>query len=488
MRWFVLTAFVACSYAWAVGWQSGPPGGKEGRYCEPDGVTCELLYCNNVSEELQPDGRQRSGPVWRQIEGPLREALPGLVRLYQQLHAEPELSLQEEKTAARLAEQMRRLGWEVTEKVGGHGVVAVLKNGPGPVVLVRTDMDALPIVEQTGLPYASRVRSKDRFGQEVGVMHACGHDIHMACWVGTAQVLTALRQQWSGTLVFVAQPAEEIVAGARRMLEDGLYRRFPKPDYALALHCDAQLPAGMVAYRAGLALAAADAVDIVVKGKGGHGAAPHLTVDPVVLAARIILDLQTIVSREVNPLEPVVITVGSIHGGTKHNIIPNEVRLQLTVRTTRTETRDQVLRAIERLCRAAAQGARAPEPEVRVHLDEYTPPTVNDPVLTERCVGVFRAVLGAANVRERPPVMGAEDFGRFAAENTPIFLFFLGTVEPELFAAAQKADAPPLPGLHSDRFAPVPEPTLRTGVRCMAAAVLDLLTDKNNPATSPKKE
>lgn len=415
----------------------------------------------------------------KQVDKCLNESLPDLLELYRELHAHPELSMQEERTAARLAGEMRRLGWEVTEKVGGHGVVAVLRNGRGPVVLVRTDMDALPIVEQTGLPYASRVRAKDRYGQEVGVMHACGHDMHMACWVGTARVLTALRSQWSGTLVFVAQPAEEIVAGARRMLEDGLYRRFPKPDYALALHCDAHLPAGTVAYRAGLALAASDAVDIVVKGKGGHGAAPHLTVDPVVLAARIILDLQTIVSREVNPIDPVVITVGSIHGGTKHNIIPNEVRLQLTVRTTKTETRDQVLRAIERICRSVAASARAPEPDIRVHLEEYTPPTVNDPALTARCVRAFRSVLGDENVRERPPVMGAEDFGRYAEGNTPIFLFFVGTVDPEQYAAAQKAGGTVLPGLHSDRFAPLPEPTLRTGVRCLSAAVLDLASGAN---------
>lgn len=412
----------------------------------------------------------------KQIDRILNTSLPDLVRLYQELHAQPELSLQEEKTAARLAHQMRQLGWEVTERVGGYGVVAVLKNGRGPVILVRTDMDALPIVEQTGLPYASKVRTRDRLGQEVGVMHACGHDVHMACWVGTAQVLTALKGEWSGTLLFVAQPAEEIVAGARRMLEEGLYRRFPKPDYALALHCDAHLPVGTVAYRSGLSLAASDTVDIVVKGLGGHGAAPHQTVDPVVLAARIILDLQTIVSREVNPIDPVVITVGSIHGGTKHNIIPNEVRLQLTVRTTRTEVRDHVLRAIERICRAVAASARAPEPEIRVRLEEYTPPTVNDPALTERCVRVFRSILGPENVRERPPVMGAEDFGRYTAENTPIFIFFLGTVEPERYAAAQKPGAVPLPGLHTDRFAPVPEPTLKTGVRCMSSAVLDLLS------------
>ena len=299
-----------------------------------------------------------------------------LVALYQHLHTNPELSLMETKTAARLAEEMKKLGYDVTEKVGGTGIVAVLKNGPGPVVLIRTDMDALPIVEQTGLAYASKVKVKDGNGNEVGVMHACGHDVHMTCWVGTARVLAAMKDNWSGTVVFIGQPAEEMVIGARAMLEDGLYKRFPKPDYALALHADPLQPAGVVTYAEGLSLAAVDTIDVTVKGKGGHGAAPHATIDPIVLAARIILDLQTIVSREVNPIDPCVVTVGSIHGGTKHNIIPNEVKLQLTVRTTKTETRDHVLKAIDRIIKAAAISARAPEPEMKVNLEQYTPATL----------------------------------------------------------------------------------------------------------------
>ncbi len=374
-----------------------------------------------------------------------------------------------------MAAELRAAGFDVTEKVGGNGVVGVLKNGPGPVVLLRADMDGLPIVEQTGLPYASKVRTKDRFGNDVGVMHACGHDVHMTCFVGSARVLAALKGSWSGTLVFVAQPAEEIVAGARAMLDDGLYQRFPKPDYAIALHADPLTPAGVVSYTEGLALANSDTVDILVKGKGGHGAAPHQTVDPVVLAARIILDLQTIVSREVNPLDPCVVTVGSIHGGTKHNIIPNEVRLQLTVRTTKTEVRDHVLKAIDRIAKAAAVAARAPEPVVTVSLEEFTPATLNDVALTRKTVGVFKEVLGDGNVRERRPLMGAEDFGRFAAGKTPIFMYFLGTVPAELYDAAQKPDAPPLPGMHTDRYAPVPEPSIRAGVRTECLAVLNLL-------------
>lgn len=430
----------------------------------------------------QPPAEPAAGrpPAWvverlKEVDAKVAAETKDLLALYQHLHANPELSLMETKTAARMAEEVRRLGFEVTEKVGGNGVVAVMKNGPGPAVLVRTDMDALPIVEQTGVPYASRVRMKDRTGTEVGVMHACGHDVHMTCWVGTARVLAALKDRWSGTLVLIAQPAEEIVAGARMMLEDGLYRRFPKPDFCLALHADPLQPAGVVSFSEGLALANSDSVDIVVKGRGGHGAAPHLTIDPVVLAARIILDLQTIVSRETSPFEPVVITVGSIHGGTKHNIIPNEVRLQLTVRTTKTDVRDHVLKAIDRIAKATAAGARAPEPEVRVNLEEYTPATYNDVPLARRTGAVFRAVLGADNVKPRPPMMGAEDFGRLSTGNTPIFMFFLGTIPQEKYAAAQQPGAAPLPGMHTDAYAPLPEPSVRTGVRAMSMAVLNLL-------------
>ena len=409
------------------------------------------------------------------VNANLDAEIKDLVALYQHLHANPELSLMEVKTAARLADEMRKAGCEVTEKVGGNGIVAVLKNGPGPVVLVRTDLDALPIVEQTGVPYASKVRMKDRTGTEVGVMHACGHDVHMTCWVGTARVLAATKTHWSGTVVFVGQPAEEIVAGARMMLDDGLYKRFPKPDYALALHADPQAPAGTVSFTEGLALANSDTVDIIVKGKGAHGAAPHQSVDPVVLAARIILDLQTIVSREVNPLDPCVITVGSIHGGTKHNIIPNEVRLQLTVRTTKTEVRDHVLKAIDRVVRTAAAGARAPDPEVRVNLDEFTPATFNEPKLTRRTAAVFRQVLGDENVRDRRPVMGAEDFGRYSEGGVPIFMYFLGTIPADRYEASLKPGGPVLPGMHTDAYAPVPDPSIRTGARTMSLAVMNLL-------------
>ena len=413
-----------------------------------------------------------------EVDKKINAEIKDLVGLYQHIHQNPELSLMEVNTSKRLAEEMKNAGYEVTEKFGGTGVVAVLKNGEGPVVLIRTDMDALPIVEQTGLPYASKVKAKNREGLEVGVMHACGHDVHMASWVGTARVLASMKDRWSGTVVFVAQPAEEIVAGAKLMLDAGLYKKFPKPDYALALHSDPLQPAGTVSFAEGLALANADTVDILVRGKGAHGAAPHMSIDPVVLSARIILDLQTIVSRETDPLDPVVVTVGSIHGGTKHNIIPNEVKLQLTVRTTTNATRDRVLKAIDRIAKAAAQGADAPAPEVKVRLEEHTPATYNDVPLAKTCGAVFREILGAEHVKSRKPVMGAEDFSRFAEGKTPIFMYFLGTVSQEKFDVAQKPGATPLPGMHTNNYAPLPEPSIRTGVRTMSMAAMNLLQKK----------
>jgi len=400
---------------------------------------------------------------------------PNLQKLYKHLHTHPELSLQEEKTSARLAKEMQAIGFDVTQNVGGHGIVAVLRNGKGPTVLVRTDMDALPVVEHTGLPYASKVRARDRYGNDVGVMHACGHDMHMTCWTGTARVLAGMKDRWRGTLVFIGQPAEEVGAGARMMIEAGLFRRFPKPDYALALHCEARSAHGSVTYTEGLALANVDSVDILVHGKGGHGAAPHTTVDPIVLAARIVLDLQTIVSREVNPTDPAVVTVGSIHGGTKHNIIPNEVKLQLTVRTTKNAVRKHVLEAIKRIAKAAADGARAPEPDVTVDLGEFTPALRNDKDLTRKTVELFKEVLGPGNVHERPPVMGGEDFSRYGRAGVPVFMFFLGSIDPKRVEESNKEGGRPLPSLHSDEYYPVPEPTIKTGVLTMTSAVLNLV-------------
>jgi hippurate hydrolase len=399
-----------------------------------------------------------------------------LEALYKHLHSHPELSLHEEQTALSLARELKEIGFEVTEKVGGHGIVGVLKNGAGPTVLVRTDMDALPVTEATRLPYASKVRARDKHGNDVGVMHACGHDMHMTCWVGTARVLAGMKDRWSGTLVFIGQPAEEVGSGARAMLADRLFERFPKPDYGLALHCDHRTPHGEISFTEGLALANVDSVNITVRGKGGHGAAPHTTIDPVVLAARIILDLQTLVSRETNPTDPAVVTVGSIHGGTKHNIIPNEVKLQLTVRTTKDSVRKHVLDGIKRIARAAAEGARAPEPIVEVDPGEFTPALVNESRLTRKTVALFKDLLGGPDkVHERPPLMGGEDFGQYGRAGVPIFLYFLGTMPPERVAESLREGGPALPSLHSDLYYPVPEPSIKTGVLTMTAAVLNLV-------------
>ena len=408
------------------------------------------------------------------IEQKLGADLEFLLAFYKHLHAHPEMSYEEEKTAARLAKELRALGFEVTEKVGGHGIVGVFKNGDGPTVMVRTDMDALPVTEKTGLPYASKVRARDREGNEVGVMHACGHDMHMTCWLGTARVLTGMKDKWKGTLVFIGQPAEEVGAGARKMLADGLFTKFPRPDYCLGLHCDPRIPHGHVNYSEGVLLANVDTVDLLVRGKGGHGAAPHVSIDPIVLAARIIVDLQTLVSREVTPGDPAVVTVGSIHGGTKHNIIPPEVKLQLTVRSLKDETRKHLLEGIARIAKAAAEGARAPEPTMKVDLDNFTPALYNNAPLARKTSELFKAVLGDGKVHAGGPIMGGEDFARYGREGVPIFFYFLGTLAPDRIEAAKKG-GPPLPGLHSDLFAPVPEPTIRTGVLTMSHAALSLL-------------
>ena len=409
-----------------------------------------------------------------------------LLGLYTDLHRNPELSLMEERTAGVIARELRAVGAEVTTGFGGgYGVVGVMRNGPGPVVLLRADLDGLPVQEETGLSYASTRRTKNLAGQEVPVMHACGHDVHMTCLVGAARALAALKERWSGTLVLVGQPAEETGVGARVMLAAGLYRSFPKPDFAIALHDSATLPAGTVGVIEGFAMANVDSVDITVRGIGGHGAYPHTTRDPVVLAARIVLALQTIVSRENRPIDPVVITVGSIHGGTKHNIIPDEVKLQLTVRSYADDVRARTLEAIRRVCRGEAIASGLPEdrmPLVTVSETEYTPATFNDPALTRRLRGTFERWLGAANVKSIDAEMGGEDFGRFGrtTERVPISLFRVGAVAPEAVAESTRTGRP-LPSLHSSKFAPVPEPTLKTGVTALTAAALELLGAQGSP-------
>ncbi len=398
-----------------------------------------------------------------------------LIDLYRHLHAHPELSYKEVETSAKVADELRKAGAEVTTKVGGLGVVGVLKNGEGPTVLVRTDLDALPVTEATGLPFASKATAPDDSGQPVGVMHACGHDVHMTNLVATARWLAENKAEWSGTVVFIGQPAEEKIGGAKKMLADGLYTRFPKPDFALALHVVHNLEVGKVAYTSGPAMASSTSVDVVVKGQGGHGAMPQSTVDPIVLAALLVLDLQTIVSREVNPLHPAVVTVGSIHGGTKHNIIPNEVRLQLTLRSFHPEVNDQLIEGIRRRANGLAQAHRAPMPEVT--LGESTPPTVNTPSLVAKVVPMLEKEIGSSNVETVEPTMGAEDFGLFGQGGVPTFMFRLGTIPPARVAAA-KARGETLPSLHSALYHPDAAPSLRTGVRAMTAAVVGLLPPK----------
>jgi amidohydrolase len=403
-----------------------------------------------------------------------------LLAHYRHLHRHPELSRQERNTSAYLAEQLEPAGYKVTAGVGGYGLVAALRNGDGPVILFRADMDALPIEEQTGLPFSSTARAVDTKGEEVPVMHACGHDIHMTVLLGIAGQMAADRAGWRGTLLLIAEPAEEIGAGARAMLADGLYERFPVPDYNLAYHVSPDLPAGRIGYVSGYALANVDSVDITVYGVGGHGAYPQKTKDPIVLAARIVLALQTLVSRELSPLDSAVVTVGAIHGGSRHNIIPDEVRLQLTVRSYSDETREFLLRRIREISRGIAQSSGLPDdrlPRITVK-DEYTPAVYNDPDLISRIVPVLRSTLGKSAVRGVDPVMVGEDFARYGRtkERVPGALLWLGAVEPTRYQAAQ-ASGESLPGLHSARFAPDAGPTIATGVRAMRAMLLELFRE-----------
>lgn len=419
-------------------------------------------------------GRGESGVVPALVS---RE-LPDLLRVYEQLHASPELSLQEERTAVRIAQELSQLGFAVTQHVGGHGVVGVLRNAVGPTVLVRTDMDALPVTEATGLPYASTVRARDDQGREVGVMHACGHDAHMTVFLGTARVLATLRERWRGTLVMIAQPAEERGLGAKAMLDDGLFARFPHPDFCVAEHVTPSLAVGQVGVVEGYAFANVDSVDVTIRGVGGHGASPNKTKDPIVMAAQFVNALQTIVSRRIDPVDPAVVTVGSIHGGTAYNIIPDEVRLQLTVRSYAPEVRQQVMEEIERIARGVAEAAGVPADRMpTVTLAEgFTPSLYNDPALTRRVAAALRPVLGEANVVALKPEMVGEDFAAYGLTEprVPICMFRLGTSDPEALRESRRSGTP-LPALHSSRYAPVPGPTISTGVTAMTTAALDLL-------------
>jgi hippurate hydrolase len=412
--------------------------------------------------------------------------LPSLLAIYKDVHTHPELSGHEERTAAIVAKELRAVGCDVTENFGKYdkpnlkcyGVIGVMKNGAGPTVLVRTDMDALPVKEETGLPYASKVTTKNDSGQEVCVMHACGHDAHIAAFIGTALALQKLKDQWAGTIIFVGQPAEEAIGGARALLKGGLYDRFGKPNFALGFHDNAQMPIGHIGVTEGYTYANVDAVDVTVFGVGGHGAYPHKTKDPVVLAAEMINMWQTIASRENNPIDPIVVTVGSIHGGTKHNIIPDEVKMQLTVRTYKADVRDRVLVAISQIAKgvATAGGVPADRMPVVTVLDEGLPATYNNPGLTRQLVAVWKKALGDENVQMVDPTMGGEDFSEYSLpdHSIPAVDFHIGAVDPAKIAEYKK-EGKELPSLHSSKFAPVPEPTIRVGIIGMTSAVLELM-------------
>ena len=409
--------------------------------------------------------------------------LPALTETYKHFHRNPELSHHEEKTSALLAAELRKAGYTVTEHVGKYpdgsqawGIVAVLENGSGPRLLIRTDMDALPVEEKTGLEYASTVRTTNPQGQEVGVMHACGHDIHMTVLLGTAREMAARKAQWHGTLMLIGQPSEEMVDGARAMLADGLYERFGRPDFVLSEHDDPVTPTGSIAIKGGALLASSTGIELTIRGVGGHGSAPQAGKDPIVLAAEFILVAQTIVSRQIDPQQPAVLTVGTIHGGTKNNIIPDEVTLGLTLRTYSKPLRDEILADIRRTAEGLARTYGVPEDRMPVmKVDEGTEATFNDPGLAERVRKTAAAELGQDRVLQADSVMGSEDVGYFSLENKiPAVMFRLGASAPEKLAESKQTGVP-LPGLHSARFVPVYEPTITTGVRAMTAMAMDLL-------------
>lgn len=407
----------------------------------------------------------------------IKADLPRLVALYTDMHRNPELAKQEVRTAARLAAEMKTAGFQVTTGVGGTGVVAVLRNGPGPVLLIRTDMDGLPVKEATGLPYASTATAKGADGQPVPVMHACGHDIHMSVWVGTARRLAAARDGWKGTLVMIGQPAEETVEGARAMMADGLFTRFPKPTHALAIHDSASLPAGSIGYTDGFALANVDSVNITIRGIGSHGSQPQYGIDPVVIAARTVTTLQTLVSREVDPLAAGVVTVGSIQGGTKNNIIPESVRLLLTVRSYDADVRKSLLDGIRRIANAEAMAAGVPQDLLpSFEHPEAADATFNTPKLTAQVVAALTSRLGSERVKAVPPSMAAEDFGQFHLADRSIesAIFWVGGVKQSAWDAAG-GDPRKLPGLHNPRWGPDPEPTIATGVEALTIAALSVV-------------
>ena len=411
----------------------------------------------------------------------IQKNVPELVQTYKFLHQHPELSFLEKNTAKYLADKMRSYGFEVTENFGGTGIVAILKNGKGPKILIRTDMDALPILEKTGLPFASHVKQVDIEGKERPVMHACGHDMHMTVWLGTAKYLAEHKDQWKGTLMMIGQPAEERGGGSDAMLKAGLYQKFFVPDYALALHVRSNKPAGTISYCPGYAMANVDMAQLKFTGRGGHGAYPHTTIDPIAMSAQFITDLQNIVSREIAPVDPAVITVGSIHGGTKGNIIPSEVNMELTIRSYTDEVRNHLIDAIQRKAKATAASFGVPENKYPVFKlkDTYTPALYNDPGLVEKVVNGFEQFFGKDKIFKTDPTMGGEDFARYGKtpEKVPVFMFFLNAVNPDKYKKYQK-EGKVLPSLHSDSVVLDPEPAIQTGVSAMSNAVINLSKTK----------
>ena len=429
------------------------------------------------SASSEETARIPTGKDLDRISAQLNDLYPSLFNLYTHLHANPELSGQEIETARCIAGQLRTAGLHVSERVGGHGIVAVFKNGEGPTVLLRADLDALPIEERTGLPYASTARGRLAGKGEVGLMHACGHDVHMTVLAGTARILMENKDLWQGTLVLVGQPLEEVGAGARAMIEDGLFTRFPRPDYALALHVTPSLPAGSVGLREGLFWAGCASLDIVIRGIGGHGSRPHETKDPIVMAAETILLLQTIVSREISPLEPAVLSVGSIHGGTKGNIIPEEVILQVNYRYFSNEIARHLRSAIERTARGVAIAAGLPDELMPILVDQYSgPPINNDPELAQRMFAAFRGALGNQQVIRTERYTFSDDFSQFGNcdSGIPLCYFLLGTAE-NLTAAGETGSETSPPGIHNPAYAPIPEPSIKTVVKAMAAALREIL-------------
>jgi amidohydrolase len=419
-------------------------------------------------------GAQKSTAVSAEVQA----VYAGAEALYIDLHQHPELSSHENRTAAKLASALRQIGFDVTTGVGGTGVVAVLKNGAGPTVMLRTELDALPVVESTGLPFASTVRTKDDAGVDVGVMHACGHDIHMAALVATAGIMAGSRSTWRGTLVLIGQPAEETLSGAKAMIADGLLTRFPRPDYVLAVHDDSRYAAGVVGYHPGPILTNSDALIVRIYGRGGHGARPETTIDPIVIAARTVLALQTIVSREVSPFDAAVISVGSIHGGTKNNVIPDEVTLQLTVRSFTDPVRRQLLAAIERIVKAeAAAGGATREPTIE--RPQSAVALVNDSALTQRVSAALVRGLGRDQVRDVSPEMASEDLSAFPGARIPTMQFRVGAAPAAAVEAASKGGAP-LPSLHNSKFFPDREPTLKAAIAAEVLALRELM-----PASNP---